>query len=302
MSTEDVIGVLGATSHVGHALLSLLVNDQPKVLAFSRRVDACEVNSLADSNKDSSNPRNVAWTPIKLIDITCEQNSIPYWVSLSPIQVLPEYFDEIKSSGAKRIVVLSSTSRFTKYYSTDPNDQALAQSFIDSEATLQHWAENNGIEFVILRPTMIYGLGKDKNISEVIRLIRRFGFFPLLGESKGLRQPVHCRDVAFACLSALRSEPAANNSYNLSGAEMLSYRTMVSRIFQALKLKPRFFKTPIFLLRTGVRLLSLIPRYHTWTFAMVERMNKDMVFDHKEAERDLGFKPRPFVLEAEDLP
>jgi hypothetical protein len=31
-------------------------------------------------------------------------------------------------------------------------------------------------------------------------------------------------------------------------------------------------------------------------------MNRDLVFDHAEAARDFGFKPRGFALTAKDLP
>jgi hypothetical protein len=34
---------------------------------------------------------------------------------------------------------------------------------------------------------------------------------------------------------------------------------------------------------------------------MVERMNRDLVFDHGEATRDLGFQPKGFALSAQDL-
>jgi len=42
-------------------------------------------------------------------------------------------------------------------------------------------------------------------------------------------------------------------------------------------------------------------RYRQWSTAMAERMNRDMVFDHAEATRDLNFKPRAFVLSPEDV-
>jgi hypothetical protein len=43
-------------------------------------------------------------------------------------------------------------------------------------------------------------------------------------------------------------------------------------------------------------------RYRQWSIAMAERMNRDLVFDHADAARDLGFKPSGFALAAEDLP
>ncbi|MDD2761260.1 MAG: NAD-dependent epimerase/dehydratase family protein [Methylomonas sp.] len=301
---DNVVGVLGASCYVGQALLPLLVRDDFDVIAFSRRVDDESIDIFDGEARQwcESAKERINWRAMSAIGPICDRHTIPYWISLAPIQILSQFFDKIEASGAKRIVVLSSTSRFTKYDSSNPKDQVLARSFIDSEIALQNWAENKGIEFVILRPTLIYGLGKDKNVSEIIRLIRRFGFFPLLGETQGLRQPVHCHDVASACLSAISSVNATNKSYNLSGGEVLSYKEMVSRIFESLKLKPRFFKMPMFLLRAVIGLFRLIPRYRQWSFAMVERMNKDMVFDHQGAVRDLNFKPRRFGLDAQDLP
>ena len=258
-------------------------------MAFTRRA--------IDSTTDNS-----SWHPLSSIEELSQRQSIPYWITLSPIARLEPYFKSFEAAGAKRIVVLSSTSIFTKPHSSDPADQHLAQTFLESEQKLQRWAENAGIEYVILRPTLIYGLGKDKNICEIMRLIRRFGFFPLLGEARGLRQPVHCRDVAQACVSALSSPNAANHSYNLSGQEVLSYRSMVLKLFEALGRKPRLIPIPIGLLKLGVALLRVIPRYHSWSFAMLERTNQDMIFEHEDARRDLDFNPQAFDLTLNDLP
>lgn len=290
MSNLTKVGILGATSHVGLALLSELTQADYPVFAFSRQNSPAPISG-------------VTWQSVaSLSGGSIVENNIPYWISLSPIAILPDYFDALIAHGAQRIVVLSSTSRFTKGQSADPGDRALAQSFIESEKHVQEWAEKNGIEWVILRPTLIYGLGKDKNVCEIIRLIRRFGFFPLLGEAKGLRQPVHCRDVAHACYAALFSNNATNKSYNITGAEVLSYRKMVERLFLAIDRKPRFVSVPMNLLRGLFSLLRLIPRYRHWSFSMAERMNQDMIFDHDDAARDLDFRPQSFVIDAKDLP
>ncbi|MFM8898671.1 MAG: NAD-dependent epimerase/dehydratase family protein [Burkholderiales bacterium] len=148
--------------------------------------------------------------------------------------MLPDYFPLIEASGARRVVALSSTSRFTKVGSGDTAENAIAAKLIDAEARVQAWAKRRGIEWVVLRPTLIYGQGRDKNISEMARFIRRFGFFPLLGSAQGLRQPIHAEDVAAACVAALQAPGAANRAYNLSGGESLAYREMVARVFAAL--------------------------------------------------------------------
>jgi len=215
--------------------------------------------------------------------------------------VLPGHFALLEAHGVKRVVVLSSTSRFTKNDSSDPDEQAIALLLADAEARVQTWAERHGIEWVILRPTLIYGLGRDKNITEIARFIRRFGFFPLFGMAKGLRQPIHAADVAAACITALQAPHAANRAYNLSGGETLTYRDMVARVFSALGRQLRLLSVPLWAFRLAVAMLRSLPRYRHWSAAMAERMNRDLVFDHSEAAQDLGFAPDKFNLADGDI-
>ena len=220
---------------------------------------------------------------------------------MAPVWVLPDYFPLIEASGARRVVALSSTSRFTKVGSGDTAENAIAAKLIDAEARVQAWAESRGIEWVVLRPTLIYGQGRDKNISEMARFIRRFAFFPLFGSAQGLRQPIHAEDVAAACVAALQAPGAANRAYNLSGGETLAYREMVARVFAALGRPARLVTVPLWAFRLAVAVLRRLPRYRHWSAAMAERMNQDLVFDHAEAARDFGFKPRGFALTAKDV-
>lgn len=284
---QPSIGVLGATSFVGACLLQRLANYHGLVTAFSRRE--------MPSHTDQIEWRKLTSEPVIL-------NHIPHWLCLAPITALPEHFTLLESYDVRRIVVLSSTSRYTKNNSRDTNDQLLALRLAEAEERVQAWAESRGIEWIILRPTLIYGLGKDKNISEIARFIRRFGLFSLFDKASGLRQPIHVQDVANACLSVLQTPTSVNRAYNISGAEILTYREMVVRIFSAMNKRPRLFSIPLWLFALAVGIVRCLPRYRKWSSAMAERMNRDMVFDHSEAERDFGFKPRGFQLTSEDMP
>ena len=293
---QNRIGVIGATSLTGTCLLPMLTQAGWQVTAFSRQIikpfnEGVEWQQLPLSKhyfKKSSSPRN--------------PDVIPFWICLAPVWVLPDYFDLLNLQGVQRLVVLSSTSRFTKDNSTDPKEQAVAQRLTNAETRVQNWAESHGIEWIILRPTLIYGLGQDKNISEIARFIYRFGFFPLLGQANGLRQPIYVGDVARACLAAVQTPGCANHAYNISGGEIISYRDMVVRVFNTLSCRPRLLTIPLWAFRLALTFLRCLPRYRQWSTAMAERMNQDMVFDHTEALRDLNFKPKAFILAKEDLP
>lgn len=292
---ECQVGVLGATNLVGECLLSLLTRDGWRVAVWSRR----EVLRRSDGVEWRQLP--VPWLPSPPTTLSEGEENLPLWICVAPIWVLPEHLALLEAYGVRRVVALSSTSRFTKDDSSDPEEQALARRLSEAEACVQAWAENRGVEWVILRPTLIYGLGRDKNITEIARFIRRFGFFPLFGKAGGLRQPIHAQDVAGACLAALRAPGVANRAYNLSGGETLTYRDMVVRVFATLNCRPRLLTVPLWAFRLAGAMLRRLPRYRQWSAAMAERMNRDLVFDHAEASRDLGFKPRAFALAAEDV-
>lgn len=291
------VGILGATSMVGNCLLPLLLQSQGQVVAYSRRVPNHEVDG-------------VIWRRLGLPEmrVTHIQNvivdgeGIANWISVAPIWALPNYFSLFEAHGARRVIVLSSTSRFTKVDSSNPEEKKIAHRLLEAEERVKLWAGSKGVEWIILRPTLIYGLGLDRNISEIARFIRRFGFFPIFGRANGLRQPIHVEDVAGACIAALESTAVKNRSYNISGGEILSYREMVARIFSVLGYYPKLLKIPLVLFRFALASVRWFPRYRHWSVAMAERMNQDLVFDHAEAAQDLGFSPRIFVLEPKDLP
>ena len=282
---ESRVGVLGASSLVGGCVLPMLRDAGWQVVAFSRTI--------------AENGFDVEW---RLLPFNEGMEKIPQWICVAPIWVLPDNFSLLEASGARRIVVLSSTSRFTKVGSGDTAENAVAAKLIDGEEKAQAWATSRGIEWVILRPTLIYGLGKDKNISEIAGFIRRFGFFPIFGRAQGLRQPIHAEDVAVACVSALQAPEAVNRAYNISGGETLVYREMIARVFAALGRRLCILAVPLWVFRLAVIMLRFLPRYRHWSVAMAERMNRDLVFDHSDAKSDLGFSPRLFQLVREDLP
>jgi nucleoside-diphosphate-sugar epimerase len=285
---SEKVGLLGATSLVGERLISLLRGSGVQVHAFSQMPQASKGDGLFWRRLSGADPSH--------------SDLIEHWLCVAPIWVLQEHFTMLQSSGARRVVVLSSTSRFTKTESPDGAEKAVAARLIEGEESLKAWAAGKEVEWVILRPTLMYGLGRDKNITEIARFIRRFGFFPLLGRANGLRQPVHVEDVAVACVAALGSPAAVNRAYTISGAEIVPYREMVCRVFAALHRSPRLLTIPFAVFSIAVACLRLLPRYRHWSVAMAERMNSDLVFDHSDAIRDLGFSPRPFRLFREDLP
>src|SRR6185312_10233346 len=101
-------------------------------------------------------------------------------------------------------------------------EREILERLAEAERQIAMTCEANGIGWTILRPTLIYAEGRDTNITPLSRLIRRFGFMPLVGGAAGLRQPVHAEDLAIGALAAAASPAAANQTYLLAGLDTIS--------------------------------------------------------------------------------
>jgi nucleoside-diphosphate-sugar epimerase len=198
--------------------------------------------------------------------------------------------------GLRRVVAFGSTSRFTKERSSDPRERALAARLAAAEAAVEDACAAASVPWTILRPTLIYGGGFDRNVSTIAAFVRRFGFFPVIDGGRGRRQPVHADDLAAASLALLDRAPAISRAYDLSGASTLSYREMVKTICHGLGCRPRIWDVPRPLVKAVLPLARVVPAFRHLSPAMADRMGEDLCFDHGAAARDFGYAPRPFTL------
>lgn len=192
----------------------------------------------------------------------------------------------------KRLVVFSSTSVLTKQDTEVAEERAMIQRLAAAEQQIAAICGQHGIGWTILRPTLIYTEGRDTNITPLSRLIRKFGFMPLVGGGPGLRQPVHAEDLAIAAIAAAQSDAAIDKLYSLPGPETMTYREMIGRVFDGMAQPRRFVSVPPWLWRAAFALIK--PLFPGANVAMGIRMMKDMTFDPTPAKSDLGWNPRAF--------
>jgi nucleoside-diphosphate-sugar epimerase len=278
--------VIGASSQIGSWLVPELVKDDWKVHLISRGLRVKTDYGV-----------NAIWHKVDLMDPGCELPPDPANVLFYTyvIQLLPSLLEAFRQRGVTRVIAFSSTSRFTKISSDDLGDLDTARTLEAAELAVIETCERLGMQWTIFRPTMIYaGKHGDRNVLDMARVIRRFGFFPIFGNAKGLRQPVHAADLATASMLSCDNPATFNKSYNLGGGEVLSYKAMVERIFAAMGRKPRFVKTPIWLFELAVFFATKLPRFNHITTSMAKRMQYDMTFPFDDAARDFGYQPRKF--------
>lgn len=208
---------------------------------------------------------------LESVQLAEETASITFWIVFSHIWTIPECFSLLAQLGANRVVCISSTSRFTNVASSDSYEEQVVQKLIRGERALIEWAEREAVEWTILRPTLIYGRSNDKNLSEIVRIVKKLRFFPLSGQARSLRQPIYVDAVASARMQAAFSNEAVNKAYNILGEEQLTYKEMISRGFVAMNRKPRFIKINLKLFQCALFFLKKSPDIQTvtrlWCFA-----------------------------------
>lgn len=213
--------------------------------------------------------------------------------SCGPLDRFARWY-ELAAIDAARVVAFGSTSIEVKRGSSDPEERAVAQRLREGEQRVFEIAAARGAHATLLRPTLVYGTGRDRTLSRIAATAQRWGRLLLPRNAHGLRQPVHVDDLATAAFAAVSAEAAHGRAYALPGGETLTYRDMVARVLACLQPSPRLVEVPSPLFQIALGLAQLAGHGTGLGQAAVARMRSDLVFDPTPAQRDLGHAPRTF--------
>ena len=150
----------------------------------------------------------------------------------------------------------------------------------------------SGLQWTILRPTMIYGAPGDRNLSRLLTLLPRVPLFPVPGGGRHLQQPVHVADVADAVLNAVERAAGAGHCYDVAGPEPGSFAELLRVCARAVGSRARFVPVPPSAAARCYEVLSARPRIRA---KQVQRLAEDKAFAIDDAVRDLGYAPRSFA-------
>lgn len=275
--------VTGATGQVGLCVIRRMLAAGAAVLAISR------------GEAIPYQHPHLRWIKGDLTDDTLHLHGylVDIAVHCAPLWHLPSTIDLLADAEVTRLIAFSSTSVFAKALSRNSYEKELVGNLAKAEAEVAERCVAKGIRWTILRPTMIYGVGLDLNITTLAKAIRRLGFFPVYPPAFGRRQPVHADDLALAVMQAVENEITYNKSYNVSGGEVITYRDMLERIFQVCGQKVIITETT--LLPVLLDVLGKVLRRKHINGEVARRMNDDLIFFHDDARRDFHYSPRPFL-------
>lgn len=148
------------------------------------------------------------------------------------------------------------------------------------------------LRYTIVRPTMIYGTPRDRNIWRLINYLRRWPIAPVVGTGLSLQQPVYVEDVAQAIVQARIIDQAVGLTYNLAGASPLSFVDMIDTVCGQLGRRVMRLHIPL----SPALYVSRILHPFGWPVSseQLHRLNEDKVFDISPARADLCYTPLSF--------
>lgn len=275
--------VFGASGQVGTPLLARLAREGWQVRAVSRQ-------SRADA-------LGVQWSRGDLDGVEALPPKVDAIFSCGPLDLFSRWHADAPVA-APRVVAFGSTSASSKQASSDEHERDLATRLLDAEALLFATGKRECAAITVLRPTLIYGAGRDQSLTRIAALAQRWGRFVLPRHADGLRQPVHVDDLAVAAWMACHADASHGRSYDLPGGETLAYREMVRRVLACLQPPPSLHELPLPMFR-GVMVAAQARGIAVdLTPAALARMREDLVFDLEPARRDFAYAPRRFTPDA----
>lgn len=189
-----------------------------------------------------------------------------------------------KDAGIRRAIFMSTTAIYTQINASSKSVRLAAE----------HSIQTSGLEYTILRPTMIYGSRRDRNMWRLIHFLKVSPILPIFGDGTYLQQPIYVDDVARAVVGCLSADQTIGKNYNIAGRHPITYNEVVD--MAAKQLKKRVWKVH-FPSEPAVSLLKLLEYLHLPFPIKAEqilRLNENKNFNYEAAQMDFGFDPISF--------
>lgn len=287
-----MILVTGASGFVGREVMALLPNSRAVIRddSATEYLDTFKIDSLNsqtqwegafDNIKSVIHLAGMAHNPRVSLSETYQSVNVDGTLALAMNAV---------KSGVKRFVFVSSIGvngtqtngvPFSTNQSLCPHN-AYTQSKYDAEVALLELSEKTGLELVIIRPTLVYGLNAPGNFALLKNLVERFPILPF-GQANNRRNFIAVQNLADLLVECATNPSAAGQTFLAADNETVSIREFTNAIAEGLR-------KPVIQCPVPISLMRLLGKV-TGKSTMIQQLYGDLEVDSSNLNEVLGWAP-----------
>jgi NADH dehydrogenase len=249
------IVVTGGTGFVGQHLVAKLVEDGHAVTVLTHR------RSLPEHLEGRAKvaPGSVA-DPASLEAAFAGADAVWHLVGIIA-ETRTATFEATVAQGTRNVVEACRAARvpWIGYLSAMGPAADAPSRYHRAKFAAEEAVASSGIDFVILRPSIVYGSG-DGFVSMLVRMLRRSPVVPVIGDGKYRLQPVYIADLVQIASQALTNNLARQQRIDVGGPEKLEYLEILDIIMEVTELRRAVVKIPVGLVRPVVAMLEKVLR------------------------------------------
>ena len=151
---------------------------------------------------------------------------------------------------------------------------------------------NSGLEYTILRPSVIFGAG-DEFMNALAGLVRLGPLTPVIGGGRNRLQPVAADDAARCIAMSVGNSMVKGRTINLGGPDRLSYNALVDEVARAMGKRRRRIHLPTPLVLPAAAVMEKILPRPPVTVGQIKMLGIRNMAQGRELEQAFGFTPRP---------
>jgi nucleoside-diphosphate-sugar epimerase len=243
------IFLTGASSGIGSVLIKRLLDYADlEITAMTHRslvnISGCEVRQ-GDLNNPDLLIRAVDGvdTVVHMAALTSSTQESEYFrINVTGTQNL---VDACILKGVKRIIYISSRS-------ASLDGGGYSRSKLEAEECVK----NSGLQWLILRPSEVYGQGAGDTINRLIQWVKKYPFVPVVGKGQAKFSPVYIDDVVSAIERTILEKELQGEIILLVGPEELTFDELVDRIAKYLGVRRFKLHFPVGLVKLGATVLT----------------------------------------------
>ena len=271
--------VTGGAGFTGSHLVPLLVRQGYEVACLVRNTDQVKTIEAAGAK--------AVWGDLvdgETLRRAMDGREVLFNVASIGFGHAPNIVAAAREASVERAIFISTTAIFTSLPTSSKAVRLAAEKTI----------ADSGLAWTILRPTMIYGTDRDRNMCRLISHLAKWPVMVIVGPGTYLQQPIHVQDVAGAMLAAAEHSVTIGRSYNIAGATPLNFNKVVDTVCEALGRRATKLHLPARPFLAGLNAAERSGLRFPIKAEQVMRLNEDKAFDYSRASQDFGFSPLGF--------